>query len=96
MKYIVVLVVMLLAGRIGFSQDSLPGKYPAWHMYIDSLQSFTDSFLTMYRNEDLTKGRRIMTDAYYNAFFSRWLAYVNFAKDGYPDGNSALVAPSSS
>src|ERR1700722_5478750 len=96
MKYIVVFVVLLLAGRVGFSQDSLPGKYTDWHSYIDSLQHFTDSFLNTYNEEQLKTGNRIMSPAYYNAFFSRWLAYVNFAKDGYPDGNSALIAPSTS
>ena len=76
--------------------DTLPSTYNRSYIFINRLQQFSDSLNAVYRNPDMQHGLKIQSPAYFDAFFSKWLAYVNFAKDGYPDGNSVLVAPTSS
>jgi hypothetical protein len=90
------LIILLFIGQIVQAQDKLAVKDNSnSREYLDSLTNFTRRLRARFNNPKLNNGDKVFTKAYYDAFFSRWLAYVNFAKDGYPDGNSVQVATNS-
>src|ERR1700733_3551469 len=96
MKNFVIIVLFLMARHAAFSQELLPLKNTLYsNEFIDTVVTFGKDLRTRYQDTALTDGENIETQGYFDSFFSKWLSYVNFAKDGYPDGNSVLVAPSS-
>jgi hypothetical protein len=96
MKLICFVLFLLSAVLSVQGQIPLPAKYARSSLLIDSLETFTGRIRKIYDDPELKNGEKLLSPAYYNQFFSKWLSYVNFAKDGYPDGNSVLLAPNSS
>jgi hypothetical protein len=96
MKLTCLILLLFGAGVAVRAQVPLPPKYPRSHLLVDTLTVFTSRMRKVYDDSTLKTGERLFSPDYYNQFFSKWLSYVNFAKDGYPDGNSVLLAPSSS
>lgn len=96
MKLICIFSILLLTGLSTWAQIPLPSKYSRSNLLVDTLEAFTAGVKKVYNNSKLINGEKLFSPTYYNQFFSRWLSYVNFAKDGYPDGNSVLLAPNSS
>jgi hypothetical protein len=87
---------VLSQDTLSLKEDTLPSTYNRYYIFADTLQKFSDSLSVVYRDTIMAYGLKVQSKPYFDAFFSKWLAYVNFAKDGYPDGNSVLVAPNSS
>lgn len=78
------------------SYSLLPSKNTFNHI-LDSVNKNVDDILSRYRTSDasIKDGKKLMKQEYFNRFFSKYLSYVNFSKDGYPDGNSVLLEPTS-
>jgi hypothetical protein len=89
------LIILLFAGHVLHSQVLLGPNHYDSKKFIDSLRIYADKLAAVYKSKSLRNGLTLLSDKSYDAFFSKWLAYVNFSKDGYPDGNSVLVAPNS-
>lgn len=87
--------MLLVLASTARAQMPLPPKYADAHRLVDSLRQFTGRLRAVYEDSSLQHGDKLLSKAYFDKFFSKWLSYVNVAKDGYPDGNSVLLAPNS-